>query len=40
MTLPKIDPEKLREYVRKYPDDTQEEIAVAFGKPNLSLISA
>ena len=33
----KIDPEKLREYVRKHPDDTQKEIAVAFGCCNQAI---
>ena len=36
----KVDPEKLREYVRKHPDDTQGEIAVEFGCCNQAISKA
>lgn len=39
-TFKKIDPERLRTYVREHPDDTQEEIAKAFGCCNQAISKA
>lgn len=39
-TFKKIDPEKLRIYVREHPDETQEEIAAAFGCCNQAVSKA
>ena len=36
----KIDPEKLREYVKNHPDDTQQEMAEAFGCCNQAISKA
>ena len=36
----KIDPEKLRDYVKEHPDDTQEEIAHEFGCSNQGISKA
>ena len=36
----KIDPEKLKQYVKDHPDDTQEEMAVAFGCCNQAISKA
>ena len=36
----KIDPDKLRAYVKEHPDDTQQEIADAFGCTNQAVSKA
>ena len=36
----KIDPDKLRTYVKEHPDDTQQEIADAFGCTNQAVSKA
>lgn len=39
-TFKKIDPDKLKEYVKQHPDDTQQEIANVFGCCNQAVSKA